>query len=205
MACPVKTQQIPIWLKSPNATVQLGRVKEFIDSQISNDVTISDLAAVAGLSQFHFIRAFKGTIALSIRPIGAGPSRKSTVVQTRSIDCQRGARGRFHDALQLNRVFRKFVGVTPTAFRRENWLDQPLCGSVLVVGIRAVPEQIPDCRRRHSTAQGHELAAASQRDLLVELTAPAKVRCDISPGKRAGQPRLLAEQALRHWRTRKGG
>jgi AraC family transcriptional regulator len=41
---------------------QLRRVKELIDAQISTDVTISDLAVVAELSQFHFIRAFKESV-----------------------------------------------------------------------------------------------------------------------------------------------
>jgi AraC family transcriptional regulator len=45
--------------------LQLKRVKEFVDAQISNDITISDLAAVAGLSQFHFIRAFKDSVGRS--------------------------------------------------------------------------------------------------------------------------------------------
>jgi AraC family transcriptional regulator len=40
-------------------------LKELIDAQISNEITISDLAAVAGLSQFHFIRAFKDSVGLS--------------------------------------------------------------------------------------------------------------------------------------------
>jgi AraC family transcriptional regulator len=44
---------------------QLRRVKELIDAQISTDVAISDLAVVAELSQFHFIRAFKESVGLS--------------------------------------------------------------------------------------------------------------------------------------------
>jgi hypothetical protein len=76
---------------------QLRRVKEFINAEISNDVTISDLAAVAGLSQFHFIRAFKDSIGLSpyqYVPVRTDPARKRTVVKPRSIDCRCGARSR---------------------------------------------------------------------------------------------------------------
>ena len=43
---------------------QLRQVKDFIHAQISNKITLSDLAAVAGLSQYHFIRAFKYTVGL---------------------------------------------------------------------------------------------------------------------------------------------
>ena len=101
---------------------QLRRIKDFIDAKISSDITISDLAAVAGLSQFHFIRAFKDQVGLSpyqyvlserIRQARGLLSNRD--LSTAEVAVAVG----FHDAAQLNRVFRKFVGVTPTAFRRE--------------------------------------------------------------------------------------
>ena len=101
---------------------QLRRVREFVDARISNDITISDLAAVAGLSQFHFIRAFKGSVGRS--PYQYVLSERIDVAKEMlsradlSIADVARAVG-FSDASQLNRVFRKVVGVTPTAFRRE--------------------------------------------------------------------------------------
>ena len=103
--------------------LQLRRVKEFVDAQISNDITISDLAAVAGLSQFHFIRAFKASVGRS--PYQYVLSERINVAKDMlskadlSIADVALAVG-FSDASQLNRVFRKLVGVTPTAFRRES-------------------------------------------------------------------------------------
>jgi AraC family transcriptional regulator len=47
--------------------LQLRRVKEFVDAQISNDITISDLAVVAGLSQFHLFGRSK--TQLGVHPI----------------------------------------------------------------------------------------------------------------------------------------
>lgn len=38
---------------------RLNRVIEFIDANLENDVSLSDLAAVADLSSFHFSRAFR--------------------------------------------------------------------------------------------------------------------------------------------------
>jgi AraC family transcriptional regulator len=107
---------------------QLRRVKEFIDAQIANEITISDLAAVAGLSHYHFIRAFKDSVGLS--PYQYVLSER--ICRARGLlskpDLSLGdvalAVG-FSDASQLNRVFRKFVGVTPTAFRREAGLGDP--------------------------------------------------------------------------------
>ena len=101
---------------------QLRQVKEFIDAQISTQITISDLAAVAGLSHYHFIRAFKDTVGVT--PYQYVLSERTC--RARALLCKPHlslgevalAVG-FSDALQLNRVFRKFAGVTPTAFRRE--------------------------------------------------------------------------------------
>ena len=101
---------------------QLRRVREFIDAQIPNGITISDLAALAGLSRYHFIRAFKDTVGFTpYQYILSERFRRARVLLSKP-DLSLGdvalAVG-FSDASQLNRVFRKFAGVTPTAFRRE--------------------------------------------------------------------------------------
>jgi AraC family transcriptional regulator len=101
---------------------QLRRVKEFIDAKISNDITISGLAAVAGLSQFHFIRAFKDTVGLSPYQyvLSERIRRARGLLSKRELSIADVALAvGFSDASQLNRVFRKIVGVTPTAFHRE--------------------------------------------------------------------------------------
>jgi AraC family transcriptional regulator len=102
---------------------QLRRVKDFIDAQISNEITISDLAAVAGLSQYHFIRAFKYTIGLPPYQYVLSERIHRAKGLLSKPDLSLGdvalAAG-FSDASQLNRIFRKFVGVTPTAYRRDN-------------------------------------------------------------------------------------
>ena len=106
--------------------LQLRRVKELVDAQISKDITISDLATVAGLSQFHFMRAFKEATGLSpyqyVLSERIRRARELLSDHNLSIADVALAAG-FHDASQLNRVFRKFVGVTPTIFRRKVGLD----------------------------------------------------------------------------------
>jgi AraC family transcriptional regulator len=102
--------------------LQLRHVNEFIDAQISNDITISDLASVAGLSQFHFIRAFKDSVGLSPYQyvLSERIRRARGLLSKRDLSITDVARAvGFHDEFQLTRVFRKFVGLTPTAFRRE--------------------------------------------------------------------------------------
>ena len=105
--------------------LQLRRVKEFVDAQISNDITISDLAAVAGLSQFHFIRAFKDSVGRSpyqyVLSERISVAKELLLKRDLSIDDVALAVG-FSGASQLNRVFRKLIGVTPTVYRRENGL-----------------------------------------------------------------------------------
>jgi len=107
---------------------QSRRVKEFIDAQIPNEITISDLAALAGLSHYHFIRAFKDTVGLtpyqyvlSERVRRARGLLSNPDISLGDVALSVG----FSDASQLNRVFRKFAGVTPTAFRRETGSISP--------------------------------------------------------------------------------
>jgi AraC family transcriptional regulator len=103
---------------------QLRRIKDFIGAKISSDITISDLAAVVGLSQFHFIRAFKDQVGLSPYQyvLSERIRRARGLLSDRDLSIADVALAvGFHDAAQLNRVFRKFVGVTPTVFRREKW------------------------------------------------------------------------------------
>lgn len=101
---------------------QSRRVKEFIDAQISNEITVSDLAALTGLSRYHFIRAFKDTVGLSPYQYVLSERFRRARALLSNPDLSLGdvalAAG-FGDTSQLSRVFRKFAGLTPTAFRRE--------------------------------------------------------------------------------------
>jgi AraC family transcriptional regulator len=122
-AAPKHSQPNPV--RGGLTVLQLKRVKEFVGAQISKDITISELASLVGLSQFHFVRAFKHSIGLS--PYQYVLSERISVAKELlskrdlSIADVALAVG-FSDASQLNRVFRKLIGVTPTAFRRESGL-----------------------------------------------------------------------------------
>lgn len=102
--------------------LQLRRIKEFVDVNISAGIGISELASLVGLSQFHFIRSFKHSVGLS--PYQYVLSERISVAKELlskrdlSIADVALAAG-FSDASQLNRVFRKLIGVTPTIYRRE--------------------------------------------------------------------------------------
>ncbi|SHK76847.1 AraC family transcriptional regulator [Bradyrhizobium lablabi] len=101
---------------------QLRRIKEFVDAHISKGIGISELANSVGLSQFHFIRAFKHSVGLSpyqyVLSERISVAKEMLLKRDLSIADVALTVG-FSDAAQLNRVFRKLIGVTPTAFRRE--------------------------------------------------------------------------------------
>jgi AraC family transcriptional regulator len=100
-------------------------IKEFVDGHIAKEIGISELASLVGLSQFHFIRAFKHSVGLSPYQyvLSARISVAKEMLSTRDLSIADVALAvGFSDASQLNRVFRKLIGVTPTAFRRENGL-----------------------------------------------------------------------------------
>src|SRR3984893_2071781 len=110
--------------------LQLRRVKEFVDAHISKEIGISELANLVGLSQFHFIRAFKHSAGLSpyqyVLSARIGVAKAMLSKRDLSISDVALTVG-FSDPGQLNRVFRKLIGVTPTAFRREIGLGWVTC------------------------------------------------------------------------------
>ncbi|MGJ8679719.1 AraC family transcriptional regulator [Paraglaciecola sp.] len=96
-------------------------VKEYIDSYPAEDISLSKLAQIAGLSQYHFIRQFKNLFDLaphsyqiqvrlkkakSLLKLGVKPVMVAT-------DCG------FHDQSHFNRHFKKALGTTPSKFQKQ--------------------------------------------------------------------------------------
>lgn len=101
---------------------QLRRVVEYLDTQLPKRVELAHLAALAGLSQSHFSRAFKAST-------GVAPYRwqldarirraQALLIDTRApLDEVAEATG-FADAVHLGRTFRKLTGATPAAWRHD--------------------------------------------------------------------------------------
>jgi AraC family transcriptional regulator len=93
---------------------------EFIDQNLSENITLEDLAGLAGLSSYHFSRKFKAD--LGIAPHAYVLSRridraKSLLNGSRLPLKLVAAECGFTDQSHLSRVFRKFLGVTPNNFR----------------------------------------------------------------------------------------
>ena len=93
---------------------------EFIDQNLSENITLEDLAGLAGLSSYHFSRKFKADLGiaphayvLSRRIDRAKSLLNSSRLPLKLVAAECG----FTDQSHLSRVFRKFLGVTPKNFR----------------------------------------------------------------------------------------
>lgn len=107
---------------------QLRRVQTYLQETLSEAVTLRTLAAVVYLSPFHFARAFKNTTGLpphryrmQLRIQQAKALLKETPDNVTDIAYACG----FNSSQHLAKVFRRVVGMTPTAFRRFHY-QQPL-------------------------------------------------------------------------------
>jgi AraC family transcriptional regulator len=106
---------------SPSALARITRAVRFIEAHAEEPPTLSALAKEAGLSRFHFLRAFEDVT-------GVTPHRYVTRMRLRraasrvlaspvkildvALDCG------FGDVSNFNRAFRTEFGMSPRAYRR---------------------------------------------------------------------------------------
>ena len=101
---------------------QLRRVFEYLDAHLPERVDLAHLAAMAGLSQSHFSRAFKASTGMA--PYHWQLDKRVRHAQALLINSHASleqvaeATG-FADAVHFGRTFRKFIGATPAAWRRD--------------------------------------------------------------------------------------
>jgi len=100
---------------------QLRRVLAYIDANLDTSIRNKDLAAIARLSVFHFNVTFRNTVGdsphefiLRRRVERAQGMMLSTRRSLRDIAAECGLADQAH----LTRLFRRFVGETPAAWRR---------------------------------------------------------------------------------------
>lgn len=101
---------------------QLRRVIEHLDAHLPKRVELAHLAALAGLSQSHFSRAFKASTGMAPyrwQLDGRIRRAQTLLIESRaSLDQVAEATG-FADAVHFGRTFRKLTGATPGAWRRD--------------------------------------------------------------------------------------
>jgi AraC family transcriptional regulator len=105
----------------PLSDVEVRRVADYMRAHLSEDVTVDDLAAVARVSKFHFIRAFALTTGLTphrylrrMRLETAAELLRRTPDSVARIALRCG----YRSAGQFARAFRVEYGAPPALFRR---------------------------------------------------------------------------------------
>jgi len=108
--------------RSALAPRTLARLKAHIEANLATNVTLDDLATVAGLSRFHLCRAFRESTGLPphawltrARLKAARRLLRNSELSIADVARQCG----FASPNQFATTFRKGLGVTPSAFRRS--------------------------------------------------------------------------------------
>ena len=101
---------------------KLARVLDFIEANLEGDLTVSRLASVARLSEFHFARAFKAAVGQS--PHRHVSARRLDRAKDLLSDADRALADialalRFSCQANFTRAFRQATGQTPAQYRRS--------------------------------------------------------------------------------------
>jgi AraC family transcriptional regulator len=101
---------------------QLLQVLDYIDAHLGREITLADLAKLAGMSQFHFGRLFKQSLSLSpyqyllqqrVERAKTLLKRTDKPIVEIALDCG------FNSHSHLGRKFRQLTGMTPKTYRTQ--------------------------------------------------------------------------------------
>jgi AraC-like DNA-binding protein len=119
-ACKLSGAALGALPKEALPPVMLRRLTARIEQELTDNITLDDLAAEAGLSRWHFARAFQASTGLpphefilSRRVCRARDLLVSTDEPVAQIAVSTGFSSHGH----LNKAFKKRLGLTPTAYR----------------------------------------------------------------------------------------
>ena len=102
--------------------VQRACVLDFIDTNISRNFKLAELAKVSGLSEFHFLRCFKNTFGESPHHYVLEKRVRLAVERIRHTNlplAEIAFAAGFSDQAHMTRAVRKVVGSTPGAMRKS--------------------------------------------------------------------------------------
>jgi len=99
---------------------EIERVRLALDAEIGRRVSLAEMASMAGLSRFHFLRAF--TRAYGVTPYAYSINQRvmaarRLLIEGRPISMAALEAG-FADQAHLTRIFLRTIGVTPGEYRR---------------------------------------------------------------------------------------
>ena len=116
----VATNHTPPRRPGPSASRRLSRVMDFIESHLAADLTLADMAGLAAMSKYHFLRSFKRVTGLtphqyvmSRRLRRAATALRATSKTIAQVAADQG----FGDLSTFNHAFHRTMGVKPSVFR----------------------------------------------------------------------------------------
>jgi AraC family transcriptional regulator len=98
------------------------RAIEFIHDQLGEDFSLSDLAAIAGLSTFHFARVFKQTVGIPPYQYVIQQrieTAKQLMLSTRRPLSEVALKVGFYDHAHFARHFKRLTGLTAKEFLKK--------------------------------------------------------------------------------------
>ncbi|MBE9099086.1 helix-turn-helix domain-containing protein [Vacuolonema iberomarrocanum] len=100
----------------------LARLDDYIEAHCDQGLTVAELAQIAGCPQFYFARSFKATTGQSpyqyVLERRLARACELLAISALSLAEVAAACG-FYDQAHLTRIFKKQLGTTPGAYRRE--------------------------------------------------------------------------------------
>jgi AraC-like DNA-binding protein len=118
----VSGTSVPRTSASPGDERRMSRVLRHIDENASEPVDLDQLAGVAAMSKYHFLRAFRRTTGLTPHQFLLGVRMRRAAVQLRTtiapVSAVAFAAG-FGDLSTFNGRFRDIFGMSPRDFRKS--------------------------------------------------------------------------------------
>lgn len=120
--------------RSGLASWQILRLKAYVRENLTYPIRNRNLAAVARLSEHHFCRAFR--ISLAETPhtyvTRMRVEQAESLLRTSSLPlCQIATDCGFSDQAHFNKLFRKWLGVSPGAWRRGQANGSPMVAAAV--------------------------------------------------------------------------
>lgn len=99
---------------------QVTLVTDFVEAHLHNQIGLSDLASVAGLSRFHFSRAFRAATGVNAYVQHRRIARAMMLLGTGTLSIQEIALAvGYQGAPQFRRVFREVMQISPSSYRLQ--------------------------------------------------------------------------------------
>jgi AraC family transcriptional regulator len=101
---------------------QLERVIDYVKANLSQDLSILDLATLTGMSESHFSRSFKQSVGIApyqylmqqrVERAKELLEKRLIAISTIALDCG------FANQTHLTKVFRQMTGMTPKAYQKQ--------------------------------------------------------------------------------------